>query len=269
MSTILKNADGKILRNGDGKLLKQNFNFGNCLIQATGDNPYIRIYVPNLTYISISFMGKDIVSSESSGYFQTGFESGNGIGAAKGGNPNLQMRTFEDVTYSVSGYFSGIFQFGLEIDFPNQTLHPIKNGQKLSPVGAGNILSTDSASYVDIMRGYNNPSLGQASSIEFPADNGKADEILIYSRPLSTSELKFLYNNSLYNEPISVSGLVSRIRLNSAEELDFSETQDGSDIRVGSRDSSGNNNHGELINLPAGTNQEKMDYANNNWFVTW
>ena len=89
----------------------------------------------------------------------------------------------------------------------------------------------------------------------------------VFNRPLTTEESIYIYANGLGAIPMTRQGLVLEIEFNRAEILDFSSLQDGSDMRVGCRDISGLIQHAEFINLPAGTNQEKCDWANANLFT--
>src|SRR5690554_1247700 len=83
----------------------------------------------------------------------------------------------------------------------------------------------------------------------------------VYSRAIPDSEIRYLYNNLLGNEPLSVLGLMAWYRMEKAEILQY----DGSDA-VCVRDETGNENHGFIHGLPAGTLQEQLDWANENLF---
>jgi hypothetical protein len=94
-------------------------------------------------------------------------------------------------------------------------------------------------------------------------------EFRLFNRVFNITEILYNSNNGTYNEPFSLLGIEVWYKFDLAEILDFSDALDNSDLRVGVRDFSGNNRHGELINLPAGTLQEKLDYANANLIVTY
>jgi len=71
----------------------------------------------------------------------------------------------------------------------------------------------------------------------------KSDEIRIYNKVLSPTEASLNYNAGLGSNPANTESLLAWYQFEQFENLDFSFTQDGSDIGVGIRDMSGNNNH--------------------------
>ena len=73
----------------------------------------------------------------------------------------------------------------------------------------------------------------------------KTDEVRVYRKILSPAEIALNYNNHLGNNPSNTEHLLAWYQFERFENLDFSSLQDGSDIRVGIRDMSGNNNHGQ------------------------
>jgi hypothetical protein len=96
----------------------------------------------------------------------------------------------------------------------------------------------------------------------------RINRVIVYDRLLTLSEYYYMYSNGLMSNPQSTEGVVLDINFaDKGEILDFSTLQDGSDLRVGIRDYSGFNRHGEIMNLPAGTLQEQLDWANANLFV--
>jgi hypothetical protein len=101
----------------------------------------------------------------------------------------------------------------------------------------------------------------------FAQPTTKYSEFVVFDRGLPDSEFKFYYSNACGSELQSTVGISVYLKNNFAEILDFSTAQDGTVLRVGVRDYSGFNRHGEIINLPAGTTQYKLDYANTNLFV--
>lgn len=84
----------------------------------------------------------------------------------------------------------------------------------------------------------------------------------VFSRKLPQSELNFLWNNGLWNDFQSRVGLEVFLLMDKAEILNT-----GFADFVGIRDHSGHNRHGRIMNLPAGTLQEQLDWANENLFV--
>lgn len=96
--------------------------------------------------------------------------------------------------------------------------------------------------------------------------NVKFGEVFFYQRNLSQSEINYYYNNGLGNELLNNLGLVFFLKMEKAEVLNF---EGAIGEAVGIRDFSGNNNHAKIENLPAGTLQEQLDYANDNLFELW
>ena len=98
--------------------------------------------------------------------------------------------------------------------------------------------------------------------IEDPRMNRVYDELIVFDRKISLDEYRHINNNRNGNPPLTNQGLFIYLKLNSAEILSI-----GGVDKVGVRDYSGNNRHGEIMNLPAGTLQEQLDWANANLFV--
>ena len=99
-------------------------------------------------------------------------------------------------------------------------------------------------------------------SIEDPRMNRVYDELIVFDRKISLDEYRYINNNRNGNPPLTNQGLFIYLKLNGAEILSI-----GGVDKVGVRDYSGNNHHGEIMNLPAGTLQEQLDWANANLFV--
>lgn len=99
-------------------------------------------------------------------------------------------------------------------------------------------------------------------AIEDPRMNRIYDELIVFDRKISLEEYRHINNNRNGNPPLTNQGLFIYLKLNSAEILSI-----GGVNKVGVRDYSGNNRHGEIMNLPAGTLQEQLDWANANLFV--
>jgi hypothetical protein len=74
------------------------------------------------------------------------------------------------------------------------------------------------------------------------------DEFRIYNRQIDNAEIVANYNGGVGENPQNVLGLVTWLKFSQIETLDFSALQDNSDLRLGVRDISNNNNHGQVIN---------------------
>jgi len=73
--------------------------------------------------------------------------------------------------------------------------------------------------------------------------NTKLDEVRFYNRKLNIEELVLNDNNGTGNNPSTTESLFAWYKFEQFETLDFSALQDGSDIGIGIRDLSGQNNH--------------------------
>jgi len=86
-------------------------------------------------------------------------------------------------------------------------------------------------------------------------------EVYIYQRSITNDEQLYLYNNRLGNDALSVYQMKGYYKLDNAEILTYNSVDS-----VCVRDYSGLNNHGKIINLPAGTLEQQLTYANANLF---
>jgi len=75
------------------------------------------------------------------------------------------------------------------------------------------------------------------------------DEFRMYNSILSDIEIETNYNNGIGNNPSITENLFTWFKFEKFENLDFSQLQDGSNIKLGMRDYSGKNNHGQSIGL--------------------
>jgi len=91
---------------------------------------------------------------------------------------------------------------------------------------------------------------------------GGVDYLVLFDRFLSKSEYLFIYNNGLGSYPQLLLGALIFADFNGAYILN-----NGTSDFVGVKNEIGINTHGVLNNLPAGTLQEQLDWANANLFV--
>lgn len=77
----------------------------------------------------------------------------------------------------------------------------------------------------------------------------KLDEFRVYKKMLNQGHVISNYNRGAGNNPSETEHLLVWYKFQAFEMLDFSDAQDGSDIRLGVRDHSGNNNHAEPHNM--------------------
>lgn len=89
--------------------------------------------------------------------------------------------------------------------------------------------------------------------------SGLINDIVIYDRHIADAEVNYFFNNKLGNEELNNVGLIAKYKNDSASIVNNS---------VVIEDYKGAHNI-ELINLPSGTLQEQLDYANANLFEPW
>ena len=273
MSTLLKNSDGAILKNAEGSLLKQNFNFGNAFSNPLGEDSYLDLgplFNMTDTFTILGWVKKGDQALRPLFLFRT---DGDKCPLGLILSATVEAKYISPWTSSSNNsyYSANNTQLGLASIEPETMI-----GFTLNPSGANNmrILAQDkgrSESTQTIQYSgetITNLYLGVAPRFGLQYTGGM-DEVLIFNREISLTEQKYIYNNGLGNLPLSETGLIAHLKNSLAELIDFSAAQDGSDIQVAVRDISGQDNHAKITNLPAGTNQEKVDYANANLFTSW
>jgi hypothetical protein len=88
---------------------------------------------------------------------------------------------------------------------------------------------------------------------------GTFAEVRIYKRNITQNEAVLLYNNGTGNSPLETENLLLWYKFNQFEMLDFSPLQNGTDMRLGIRDFSGNNYHAQPVNMD--TNPASPNYV--------
>ena len=89
----------------------------------------------------------------------------------------------------------------------------------------------------------------------------KLDEFRLYDKGLEGPEIALNYNNGIGNNPNRTENLKIWYTFQNFEILDFSKLQDGSDMRLGMRDLSGNNYHAQPVGMD--TNPASPTYVLN------
>jgi hypothetical protein len=133
-----------------------------------------------------------------------------------------QERNFAVLSFNSAGYYFAVNGDILAEASHTQTLAHYTDNVQLATVGA-----------------YTNG----AAQMRRPAD-----EIRMYKRYLPKEEMKMQYNNGAGENPQNTEHLWGWWQFEAFETLDFSGLQDGSDMRLGIRDMSGNFNHLQPIN---------------------
>lgn len=257
---ILSNNEGKILRsNQTGEVIKQNYNFNNSILPQSQfflDVP--GIVGMDLTNSSIGILYTQTRADEYSGDF-TIFQDGvkdNSITGSRRGPGNF--------LYSYNGVSSTNVRVGIDDDIFTGCSIDV-NGEVTS--ASHNVIGTvDRPSSLIVSNFYILRGSGAYHSDRITS-SGKMNSFLFYKRILSEEEYAYWKNNYLGNEPLLRTDLVFFLKMSAkAEIFDFGGVVGQA---VGIRDYSGNNYHGRIRNLPAGTLQEQLDYANANLFEKW
>lgn len=273
MGTYVKNSAGVFLKSG-GKLFKQNYNIGKgfrgtSAIYGTtklrglslSTQYSIEVCLNRPTYIQYGGVFKltSISAVLNFNNWDTTAQPSFHCGAVSPANQSRRVNNYLKtwMCFNVNGSFatnSDSLVYANSANavaaFGNNTNYPVLNGDLTSLVinSTGYHLSTGAST----ARG-----------------NWDFYEFRLFDCLFINSEIVFNANNGTFNDPFSNLALKLWYKFELAEILDFSDALDGSDMRIGIRDFSGNNRHLELIGLPAGTTQEKLDYANANLFVTY
>lgn len=279
MSKILKNVDAKVVRSVGGNVLRENFQFSKGFYNGDLVNAYLRM--PHFAN----------VISRSSEWTMLGWVNHNNSLSG-----NLCYPVLAIVNANASG--AGVSLAAAILN--NSTLEHVKSetaslfgsGPSGFIVRAGGSPGRNFVGFhyngIDELRYYLNSSVSQQaySNVAWAYDFTNVyiavynrfgtvsypiicDEYVVFNRALSAQEASYIYNAKTGNDPASIEGLKGWYKMELAEILDFSIAQDGSDLRAGIRDRSDNFNHLDFINVPAGTNQERVDYINTNLLKPW
>lgn len=142
------------------------------------------------------------------------------------------------------------------------TLHNY-DGSRQHIVYRGNGDGSFSIYYNGVFQGNLPGQLSQFAPTEFSlfyqSANYEYDEIRYYTKALRADEVALNYNAGIGANPCVTEYLLFWYQFESFENLDFSALQDGTDMRIGVRDMSNQNNHA----LPVGmdTNPASPTYS--------
>lgn len=260
-------AGGLIFRqNVNGKAMKQNYNFGRGFNKSLTNNCYIECpYVPQITEPFTILSWNDLTPPTSNNSVQSNcfllrdLDDGAKLSVSTRVYTTQVPLAKAEVWNTAAGY--------VNIDLGSL------DGKRRGMMG----VRTDGIQFQAIRNEnpgppYYNSTLNQSASTNLYAalsnftgiryESRLVRDFKVYSRPITDSEIIYLYNSTLGNEPLSVFGLRAWYRMEVAEILQYN----GSDA-ICVRDYSGNENHGFIHGLPAGTLQEQLDWANENLFL--
>lgn len=254
---LYNNTEGKILMSVGNKLIKQPYEFGNVFKNNMGLNNYLEITGLNITN------GYSII-----GICNTANISGD-FGLLQMTDTN---QNFTDNFIIQAGRTLAQFKDNTNILIANTTDRTLKcfyieivNNSKID---SGSTLYTGSNALAEMTRdklilgasGYyhKNNAIGVSHYLHALMSINCCS---VFDRALSLSEYLYFRNNLLFNDFQSTQGLKHHYNLNHAEVININGTD-----TVGVLDIVGGK-HAIVHNLPAGTLQQKVDYANANLFV--
>lgn len=243
-------AGGLIFKqNTAGKAMKQNYNFGKAFKFS---NPSIRASSDfNHTMTNgFSFLvwGRNWAGgSDFSSYIIFTFDNTITLAIRPRGTTNLlRFTVYDDPILGT-------------LDRPNVGAH--NNTSFLAGVINNTIIYNGSAFTFTGMP--DNYFIGKTlTNISFPDSLphvGLVNDLIVYDRNITDTEISYFFNNKLGNEELNSVGLVAKYKNDAATIVDNS---------VVIKNYAGVENL-ELINLPSGTLEEQRDYANDNLFEPW
>ena len=281
---IYNNGENKVLMSAGSRIIRQPYEFGNAH-NITNNTLLYNYYIQCLSPVSniniedfsvILFSKPPFTTSNNRGIFafkSNSYECALGIGARSyfdgiqvDFNKSTELTSGEDTTKLIAG--TGINRSIVDaVSFSRNTIKAYRStptlGVKEYTFNSSVIPFTpDTYNYLKIARGQR----GQ-HSYETPYSSFYINRFLVFNRIISKQEVDFVFSSGNGSNPQSVIGLSLDIITNKAEILDFSALQDGSDLRVGCRDYSGFNRHGQIMNLPVGSLEDQLAFANANLFV--
>ena len=182
----------------------------------------------------VGFNFRDNVNSLTFGL--NGFPN-NGGSVLFGNLNNFQVNPYGSLGGSSVWNVTGLYHWVVAWDMSARLLHLYKNTALTTTTISGGALT---------QTGYDVLQIGNSSISYF---NYKMDELRIYRKMLSKAEVLLNYNSGAGENPCETEFLTHWYKFEQFENLDFSALQDNSDIRLGIRDLSGNNNHAQPVNM--------------------
>lgn len=267
---IYNNGENKVLMSAGDRIIRQPYEFGNAFQNGAGLNNYIEaqnLGLPSNVYtvLAWSSVNSNVGTAGAIGCAANITLStdrhmsliNRGLGAqASVIAPDQNIS--QNLTIAGNATLMGCVKSGTDYNFyvnssTSQILGVVNQSAILNKLIISAILAHTTSSGTSIF-GYANPI-------------SKNSRVIIFSRAITDSEYRFYYNNKLGSNLQSREGVEIDLLCDFAEILDFSILQDGSDLRVGCRDYSGFNRHGQIMNLPVGSIEDQLAFANANLFV--
>ena len=258
---IYNNGENKVLMSAGDRIIRQPYEFGNAFVNAGGLNNYILIDNLNIVDASkIIWHNKKTTNLSSIGGYITHV------------NDSYCFNTDDTQYYAINSHFTNIAG-SLPYTNGHRPLYFLKGAN-----GTNNVMrvlnSTSSDIYPQavsnikrVFIGAAKTSIGDGVPNYFSRPQNLVSRVTFFNREIPAGEWNYYTNNNIGSEFQSMEGIDIDIFCNFAEILDFSSSQNGSDLRVGCRDYSGFNRHGQIMNLPVGSLSDQLAFANANLFV--
>jgi hypothetical protein len=249
---VYKNNDGQVLFGNSGNIFRKPFDFGNAFTTESA-NSYLKVDLSSLSINEsditvIGWMNNDLSSGDKPHIcLRSGLNSYRWYRQGPSGNGILFKNT--SVVLG-SGFLEdpGFFGIGYQKAYKNESI-----------LTQTPILS-DVSNISDLLIGAYSTTAG--GGLLYSPVNGKVGYLYVFNRQLSDDEIKYLYNNRIGSSPLSENGLIAEYELNKAEVLN-----EGAGDFAGVNNLKGSTLNLRFFNLPAGTPQEQVDYANANLFT--
>ncbi len=185
------------------------------------------------------------------GYFGILDTNGKSINIQSGGSNILQfLSPVGGGTYTSDLNLNSWNHIVCQMDLASNMYSTVTNGNISSP-SAGPLNSNYSGIISNVFVNAN---------VVLSKGNIPIDEFRFYNRLMSSLEIVTNYNSGLGNNPSITEGLQFWYKFENFETLDFSNLQNGSNLRLGIRDLSNSNNHA-LINGSMDTNTASQNYV--------
>lgn len=240
MPSIYHTPDGAILKTPDGKIIKEPYNFGNAFSSSSNTLLFNNITIPfNGSIVGII---KSVNVSTPQGNILTTFANDiiyDSVIGSDGSFIRLAIKDNISASYNISQMRAGSGIMLFVLCLKDNSYFKLAN----TTYSITNIVDRASR-----------------DKLSMPCIH-PLNDLMIFDRELSSNELTYLVNNNLFNELQSEQGLLHRFKPNNADIVTFNQVDS-----VGFNDIVGD---GVCVinSLPAGTLQQKLDFANANLFV--
>lgn len=268
---ILTNGEeNKILTSVGNRIIKQPYEFGNAFQNRMGLNNYFTVPSINIPIAWSWLVIASVPSTNNQGILQSISVSSNIADnfMIRGTQSIDNLHYIIDIIDNFSSYMGAVSAGINPLRYLYNDEFEVNTYNSATKKVVTQLISKSTVLRDRLVIAASGPfSSNSTARSNFLSTDTKLNRLYLFDRKLTLAELIYLESNRLFSDLQSRVGLFGDYIFNKAEILDFSPMQNGSDMRVGCRDISGNNRHAELMSLPAGTIEQKVDYANANLFV--